>query len=93
MKTYEIMYIIKPSSDEEIQKTANKYKSVVTNHGGDVDKVDLWGEKRLAYEIGDYDKGFYVLMTFTSSPACVQDLDRLIRIDESILRHMIISKC
>lgn len=93
MKTYEIMYIIKPLTKEEIDNISNKYKSVVTNHGGNVDKVDLWGEKRLAYEIGDYDKGFYILMTFTSSPSCVQDLDRLIRIDESILRHMIISRC
>ena len=92
MKNYEVMYICKVAYEEAIQSVADKFNTIINNNGGNVEKTDVWGKKRLAYEIQDLVEGIYVLVTFAATPACIQELDRLMRIDDAILRHMIISK-
>lgn len=92
MKNYEIMYICKTAYEEVIQSVTDKFNTIINNNGGNVEKTDVWGKKRLAYEIQDLAEGIYVLVTFAATPACIRELDRLMRIDDAILRFMIISK-
>ena len=91
-KQYEIMYIVKPTDDEDVQNITAKFNAVINNNGGNVEKTDIWGKKRLAYELQDLTEGIYVLVTFEAAPACVKELDRVMRITDDVIRHMIISK-
>lgn len=91
-KQFEAMYIVNPTYDETIHEIADKINAVISNNGGSVEKTDIWGKKRLAYEIQELAEGIYVLVTFAATPACVKELDRVLRIDETIIRHMLISK-
>ena len=93
MKEYEVMFIVKPILDDAFEAVVAKFEALINNNGGSVEKTDRWGKKRLAYEIQDISEGIYVLVTFNAIPACVRELDRVLRIDENVLRHMIISKC
>lgn len=93
MNQYEIMYILKPpDSDEVAHASAARYNSLITDNGGNVEKTDYWGKKRLAYEMKDLNEGYYVLITFSGNAKCVNELDRVLRIDENVLRHLIIRK-
>lgn len=93
MRAYEVMYIIKPELGEE-QNTAviEKLKGLVENNGGEVTKLDKWGNRKLAYEIKRSREGFYVLMEFNGEPDTAAELDRIIRITDEVLKHMIVLK-
>ena len=93
MKSYEIMYIVKPYEDEKFEAVVEKFNTLITNNGGIIEKVDRWGKKRLAYEIQNLKEGLYVLVTFLAESKCVHELDRVMKIStDEILRHMIIRK-
>ena len=92
MKDYEVMFILRPAEDEVINPNIEKYEELITKNGGNIQKTDKWGEKRLAYTIEDLDSGYYVLITFSASKYCVMELDRVMKISDEVLRHMIISK-
>lgn len=92
MKKYEVLYVVKPVEDEVLNGIVKKFEDLITAKGGTVEKTDRWGKKRLAYEIEDNQEGLYVLVTFNSSAECVAELDRVMRITEELLRHMIVSK-
>ena len=92
MRDFEVMFILKPEEDEVINPIINKYEELVTKNGGKVERIDKWGKKRLAYTIEDLDTGYYVLITFSASNPCVKELDRIMKISDDVLRHMIISK-
>ena len=92
MKAYEVMYIVKPMEDEAFEAVVTKFEGLISNNGGTVEKTDRWGKKRLAYEIQDLQEGLYVLVTFNATPACIKELDRVMRISDDVMRHMIISK-
>jgi len=92
VRTYEIMYIVKPVEEEAFEAVVAKFENLITNNGGTVEKTDRWGKKRLAYEIQDLSEGLYVLVTFSATPACIKELDRVMRINDQVMRHMIISK-
>ena len=93
MKNYEIMYICKPAYEEAIQSVTEKFNAIINQNGGNVEKIDVWGKKRLAYEIQDLAEGIYVLVTFTATPACIKDLDRIMRITDEVISHMVDCKC
>ena len=92
MKAYEVMYIVKPVEDEAFEAVVAKFEALINNNGGSVEKTDRWGKKRLAYEIQDLQEGLYVLVTFNGTPACIKELDRVMRITDEVMRHMIIAK-
>lgn len=92
MKAYEVMYILKPCDDEKVKEIVAKVAKTITANGGVILKSDVWGEKRLAYTINDYDKGIYVLDTFNMDEEHVKELVRVMNIAEEIIRYMIISK-
>lgn len=92
MKDYEIMYVVKPIEEEVFEAVVSKFNKLITDNGGNVEKTDRWGKKRLAYEIQDFNEGLYVLVTFSAEPACVKELDRVMKITEEILRHIVVRK-
>ena len=92
MRDFEVMFILRPEEDEVINPIIEKYEALITKNGGNVQHTDKWGKKRLAYTIDDFDTGYYVLITFSASNPCVRELDRIMKISDDVLRHMIISK-
>ena len=89
MNNYEVMYIVKPVVEEEAFEAV---ENLITANGGTVEKSDRWGKKRLAYEIQDFMEGQYVLVTFSAEPKAVKELDRVMKITDEVMRHMIIKK-
>lgn len=92
MNNYEVMYIVKPVEEEAFNAVVTKFDSLLTSNGATIEKTDKWGKKRLAYPIQDFNDGHYVLVTFSADPAAVKELDRVMKITDEILRHMIIKK-
>ena len=96
MRAYEVMYIIKPVEDEVIDGVIAKFEKLLTDNGATVEKTDRWGKKHLAYLLAyliqDLSEGYYVLVNFKAEPAAVKELDRVMKITDEVLRHMIIKK-
>ena len=89
---YEAVYILNPElGEEQIAALVERFKGVVEANGT-VSEIDEWGKRRLAYPINDLMEGYYVLMTFTAAPAIPAELDRLFRINDNVMRSMIVCK-
>ena len=87
LRPYEIMIILDPDIEERTVSTAlDKYLTVVKNDGGTVDKVDVWGRRRLAYDIAKKSEGIYAVVNFTAEPATAAELDRQLGLNETVLR-------
>ncbi len=91
MKNYELIYVLRPNLDDE-SKTAvlDKVKAIIET-SGEVEKVDVWGVRKLAYEIQKLNEGFYVLVNFKASTDLPKELDRNLKISDSVIRHMIVN--
>ena len=92
MRAYEVMYIIKPAEDEVIDGVVAKFEKLLTNNGAAIEKTDRWGKRKLAYLIDDLAEGYYVLVDFSDEPAAVKELDRVMKITDEVMRHMIVKK-
>lgn len=92
MNNYEVMYIVKPVEEDAYNTVVKKFDDLLVANGATIEKNDKWGKKRLAYPIQDFNDGLYVLTTFAAEPAAVKELDRVMKITDEILRHMIIRK-
>lgn len=91
MRNYELIYIIKTSVDaEQIPTVVEKYKQLLEANGGEIVKLDEWGKRRLAYEVDKNREGYYVLMNFKSSTDACKELERILRIDEKILKYLVV---
>jgi small subunit ribosomal protein S6 len=90
MNKYEVIYIVKPAEEEAIEAVVAKFENLIKNNGGTIDKIDRWGKKRLAFELKDFAEGFYFVVYFTAEPKVVAELNRVMRITDEILRHMVI---
>jgi small subunit ribosomal protein S6 len=89
-RKYEAIYIVKPeASDADVQKVADRFKSVVEDNGGSVESAGKWEKRKLAYEIEGHKEGNYVLMNFASGPTVPQELSRLLGINDDVIRHRI----
>ncbi|WP_265442528.1 30S ribosomal protein S6 [Flexivirga meconopsidis] len=87
MRQYELMIIIDPELDERtVQPTLDKFLKVVTKDGGKVDNLDIWGRRRLAYDIKKKSEGIYAVVTLTAESATAKELDRQLTLNESIMR-------
>jgi small subunit ribosomal protein S6 len=92
MNKYETLFILNPSLEEEaLNANVEKFKGVIENGGGEVENVDLWGKRKLAYEINKIGEGFYVLINFKADSELPKELDRVFRITDSIIRHLIVN--
>ena len=91
MRPYEVMVIFDPDTEERsVQPTLEQYLKVITKGGGSVDNVDIWGRRRLAYEIQKKSEGIYAVINLTAQPDDVKELDRQFKINESIMRVKVI---
>jgi small subunit ribosomal protein S6 len=91
MRRYELMVILDPDLDERtIAPSLEQFLSVIRNGGGSVDKVDVWGKRRLAYEIRKKADGFYAVVELAAEPAVVAELDRQLNLNEAVLRTKVI---
>ena len=87
MRHYELMIILDPSLEERtVQPSLDQFLTVVTGGGGNVDKVDIWGKRRLAYQIEKKSEGIYAIVDLTAEPDTVQELDRQLNLNEAVLR-------
>ncbi len=87
MRQYELMIILDPDLEERtISPSLDKFLTVITKDGGTLDNVDLWGKRRLAYEIKKKSEGIYAVVNFSSESATAKELDRQLGLNESILR-------
>ncbi|KYH44193.1 30S ribosomal protein S6 [Branchiibius sp. NY16-3462-2] len=87
MRQYELMIILDPSLDDRAATpTLEKFLTVVTKDGGTVDNIDLWGRRRLAYDIKKQSEGIYAVVNMTAESATAQELDRQLGLSESVLR-------
>ena len=91
MRHYEMMIILDGELDERtVQPSLEKFLSVVTKDGGTVDNVDVWGRRRLAYEIAKKNEGLYAVVNFTSSADAAKELDRQLGLSEAVLRTKVL---
>ncbi len=91
MRAYEVMFIVKADLDEEqTNGVIEKFKGIVEKTGGEVSKLDKWGKRKLAYEIKKNRDGFYVLMQINGEAETAAELDRVFRITDEVIKHMII---
>ena len=91
MRTYELMVILDPNLEERtVQPSLDTYLNVVRKDGGSVDNVDVWGRRRLAYEIDKNAEGIYAVVSLQAEPATVKELDRQLTLNESVLRTKVI---
>ena len=85
------MYIVTPEmGDEAIKGVIEKFSGIITANGGEIEKTDEWGRKKLAYPIDYKTEGYYVLVNFAAAPELPRELERNFRNDESILRYMVV---
>ncbi|GAB04265.1 30S ribosomal protein S6 [Gordonia amarae] len=93
MRHYELMVILDPSLDERtVAPSLDTFLNVVRNDGGKVDNVDIWGKRRLAYEIAKHSEGIYAVIDLNAEPATVNELDRQLKLNDSVLRTKVLRK-
>ena len=91
MRAYELMVILDPNLEERtVQPSLDTYLNVVRNDGGTVDNIDIWGRRRLAYEIDKNAEGIYAVVQLQAEPATVKELDRQLTLNESVLRTKVL---
>ena len=91
MRAYECVYILDPTLEElAIKEKADRISEIVTSRKGEVHKVNHWGKRRLAYEIGDFQEGIYTAMNFSGDNDILRELNRVFRFDDAVLRYIIV---
>jgi len=91
MRAYELMVILNPEvEDRAVEPSLSKFLEIVTNAGGTIDNLDIWGRRRLAYEIQKKSEGIYAVVNFPASPETAAELDRVLNLNESVMRTKII---
>ena len=93
MKAYELLFFVAPSIDEDSRAAVMKrIETTIADGKGTVDNVDEWGKRKLAYEIDKLTEGDYTLINFHADPASIAELDRVLRITDAVIRHMIVRR-
>jgi small subunit ribosomal protein S6 len=89
-RKYEAFYIVKADlADADVQKIADKFKGIVEDQGGTVEKAGKWDKRKLAYEINGHKEGNYILMNFEADAKVPAELNRLMRISDDVIRHRV----
>lgn len=93
MRHYELMVILDPSLDERtVAPSLDTFLNVIRSDGGTVSEVDIWGKRRLAYEIEKNTEGIYAVIDLNAKPETVTELDRQLKLNESVLRTKVLRK-
>lgn len=90
MRKYEVMYILRPDLEQEaVQSAVEKFQGIISQNG-EITKQEVWGKRRLAYEIEKFRDGIYVVVNFNANPETVSELDRMLRISDDVIRYLIV---
>jgi small subunit ribosomal protein S6 len=93
MRRYEMMVILDPQLDERtVAPSLDQFLGVIKTQGGSVEKVEVWGKRRLSYEINKHIEGIYVVLDMSCTPAAVAELDRQLSLSESVLRTKVLRR-
>ena len=92
MKAYELLYFVDPTCNEETRAAVMKRIEVALGESGTVDSVEDWGKRKLAFEIDDLTEGDYTLINFHAEPTTIAELDRVLRINDAVKRHMVVRR-
>lgn len=93
MKAYELLFFVAPSIDEESRvATMKRLENTITEGKGVIDNVEDWGKRKLAFEIDNLTDGDYTLVDFHADPDNIAELDRVLRITDAVVRHMIVRR-
>ena len=93
MRDYEVLYIVRADlDDEKVQDAVKRVNTLIQRSGGTIDKTNLWGKRRLAYEVKHQKEGAYVLQDFQLDPDRVPELEAALKITEEVLRHLVVRK-
>ena len=93
MNQYEVLYVITPELDEEADKVVmDKFADIITANGGEIEKTEVWGKRRLAYPIDYKTEGYYVMVVFNANPELPRELERNMRNYERLMRYMVTRK-
>ena len=91
MKNYEIVLMFSVGEDALTDQTVDKYKSVITDNGGSIDRYEDWGSLKMAYDINNENKARYILINFSADNNIINQLNELIKFNDHILRHLIMN--
>ena len=93
MKAYELLFFVAPTLEEEARADVmGRIENVIAEGNGVVDNTDDWGKRKLAYEINKLSEGDYILIDFHADPDHIAELDRILRINDNVERHMIVRR-
>ena len=93
MREYEVMLILEPEADESVVgSVTDRITGVISGDGGSVAKVDRWGKRRLAYEIGKRSEGYYLVVQFTADPSTVSELERVLALADGVVRAKVVRR-
>lgn len=93
MKAYELLYFVDPASSEEARAgVTRRIDGAIVEEGGVVDNVQDWGKRKLAFEVDKLTEGDYILVDFHADPSQIAELDRVLRINDAVKRHMIVRR-
>ena len=91
MRTYEALYIIQPeAAEDEVQTIVDGVEALVAEDGGSIVRLDVWGKRRLAYEVKGFQEGIYVLTRFDAGPGFPRKLEDHFKLNESVIRYLIV---
>jgi len=91
LSAYELMYIVKPELDDQaVQQEIEKVGQLIQTNGGQLKKVTPWGKRRLAYTVKDNREGHYVVAEFDLDQAKVHEVDRVLKISDTVFRHLLV---
>lgn len=93
MKAYELLYFVAPNTDDDARAAVmTRIETIVKDSKGAIDNVDEWGRRKLAYEINGLADADYTLVDFHTDPTTIAEMDRVLRINDAVVRHMIVAR-
>lgn len=93
MKAYELLYFVDPAATEETRAAVmRRIEVAITENGGMVGGVEDWGKRKLAFEVDKFNEGDYTLINFRTDPSQIAELDRILRINDAVKRHMVVRR-
>jgi small subunit ribosomal protein S6 len=93
VRAYELMVIYVPQLDEEgLAAQIDRTTTLITNNGGEIEKVDQWGKRRFAYEINDNTEGFYVVIDFKAESGTTSEVERILKITDEVVRYLLVRR-
>jgi small subunit ribosomal protein S6 len=90
MRHYEIVFIVHPDQSEQVPAMIDRYKSILTTHGGKVHRIEDWGRRQMAYMIDKLAKAHYVCMNLECDQKTLEELEHAFKFNDAVLRHLIV---